>query len=103
MTAKVRLSYTSVTDLLQKAKVNYKGKKPFDVYKRLPDMYDLAEKARMQGDEETQYILLWRWLDSVDWLKKTPEYRDNKTFSLRNERANQVGSGICFIKLIVLK
>ena len=89
MTNKAALQYISIDDLLLKAKVDYRKIKPSNIYKRLPIMYDFAEKARMQGNEETQYIMLQRWSNSVEWLRKTPEYKDDK-YSLQNMRANQI-------------
>lgn len=103
MTEKTPLRYTSIKDLLQIARINYKGKRPSDIYKRLPDMFNLAENAKIRGDEENQYIMLRRWLNCIDWLKTTQEYKDDKTFSLTNIHVNQVGSGVCFIKLIIHK
>lgn len=101
MSEKKPLHYTNVKDLLQMAVINYKGKRPSDIYKRLPNMYNLAESAKKQGDEENQYIMLRRWLNCIEWLKSTQEYKDDKTFSLTNMHVNQVGSGVCFIKLII--
>lgn len=99
MTNKAALQYTSINDLLLKAKVDYRKIKPSNIYKRLPSMYDFAEMARTKGDEEMQYIMLQRWSNSIEWLKRTPEYKDDK-YSLPNMRANQVGSGVSFVKLI---
>lgn len=101
MSDKMPLHYASVTELLQAAKVNWKGKKPSDVCKRLPEMYNLARADGRKGDEEKQYIYLWRWLNCIEWLKSTQEYKDDKSVSLKNMHVNQVGSGVCFIKLIV--
>lgn len=85
-----QLRYTNINDLLHKCRIDYKGMKPSNVYKRLSSMRDLAEKAKNQGDEEMRYIMLKRWLNSVEWLKKTPEYRDDKTFNLVIMRVNQM-------------
>ncbi|KOC65313.1 Ubiquitin carboxyl-terminal hydrolase 8 [Habropoda laboriosa] len=90
MSEKNPLRYTSIKDLLQVATIKYKGKRPSDVYKRLPEMYNLAENARLRGDEEDQYILLRRWMNSIDWLKSTPEYKEDKILSLTNMRVNQI-------------
>ncbi|XP_006572431.2 ubiquitin carboxyl-terminal hydrolase 8 isoform X1 [Apis mellifera] len=90
MTEKTPLRYTSIKDLLQIARINYKGKRPSDIYKRLPDMFNLAENAKIRGDEENQYIMLRRWLNCIDWLKTTQEYKDDKTFSLTNIHVNQI-------------
>ncbi|CAK9800857.1 Ubiquitin carboxyl-terminal hydrolase 8 [Anthophora quadrimaculata] len=84
------LCYTSIKELSQLAIIKYKGKRPSDVCKRLPEMYSLAETARLKGDQEKQYILLRRWLNSIDWLKSTPEYKDDKIFSLSNIHVNQI-------------
>lgn len=90
MTSEKSLKYTGVEDLLQRAKINYKGKKPIEVYKRLPAMYKLAESAMMKRDEEEQYIMLKRWLNSVEWLKTTQEYKDDKKFILSNMNPDQI-------------
>ncbi|OAD53212.1 Ubiquitin carboxyl-terminal hydrolase 8 [Eufriesea mexicana] len=90
MSEKKPLHYTNVKDLLQMAVINYKGKRPSDIYKRLPNMYNVAENAKKQGDEENQYIMLRRWLNCIEWLKNTQEYKDDKTFSLTNMNVNQI-------------
>ncbi|KAF3423965.1 hypothetical protein E2986_05418 [Frieseomelitta varia] len=90
MSGKVSLRYTSYKELLQKSRVDYKGKRPSDICKRLPNMYNEAQNAKLQGDEEKQYIMLRRWLDSIEWLKNTQEYKNDKTFSLTNIHVNQI-------------
>ncbi|XP_026666636.1 ubiquitin carboxyl-terminal hydrolase 8-like isoform X2 [Ceratina calcarata] len=89
MSSKESLQYTSVEDLLQKAKINYKEKKPVEVYKRLSAMYKLAETAKIKRDEEQQYIMLKRWLNSMEWLKTTREYKDDKKFSVNVDQMNE--------------
>lgn len=101
MSDRASLRYTSTKDLLLKAAINFKDKRPSDIFKRLPEMYNLAETARIQRDEENQFIMLKRWLNCIEWLKSTQESKDGKTFSLSNMHVNQVGSGVCFIKLII--
>ncbi|KAG7197506.1 hypothetical protein KM043_007185 [Ampulex compressa] len=90
MSDTTRRRYTSIEDLLQQTKIDYKGLKPCNIYMRLPRMRELAEKARRSGDHETQYIMLKRWLDSVEWLKQTQEYRNDKSYYLANMRTNQI-------------
>lgn len=97
MSKKVSLQYSSIKDLQQKTRINYTGKKPSDIYKRLPDMYNLAENAKLQGEEEKQYIMLKRWMNCIDWLKTTREYRDDRTFL--NMHIKQVGSGYALLNL----
>ncbi|XP_015429538.1 PREDICTED: ubiquitin carboxyl-terminal hydrolase 8 [Dufourea novaeangliae] len=84
------LHYTSINDLLQKTNINYKNKKPAHIYNRLPQMYNMAEDSRKNGNEEVQYIMLKRWLNSIEWLKTTHEYKDDKTHSLPHMHANQI-------------
>ncbi|XP_071871769.1 ubiquitin carboxyl-terminal hydrolase 8 isoform X1 [Bombus fervidus] len=91
MSKKVSLQYSSIKDLQQKTRINYIGKKPSDIYKRLPDMYNLAENAKLQGEEEKQYIMLKRWMNCIDWLKTTREYRDDRTFlNMHIKQINEV-------------
>lgn len=60
-------------------------------------MYNLAENAKLQGEEEKQYIMLKRWMNCIDWLKTTREYRDDRTFL--NMHIKQVGSGYALLNL----
>ncbi|TGZ42240.1 hypothetical protein DBV15_07808 [Temnothorax longispinosus] len=60
---------------LQKAKINFAGKKPRNVYRRLLGMREKSDLAKKQGDDETAYIMLKRWLNSVEWLRRTREDR----------------------------
>nr|XP_003703489.1 PREDICTED: ubiquitin carboxyl-terminal hydrolase 8-like isoform X1 [Megachile rotundata]XP_012141270.1 PREDICTED: ubiquitin carboxyl-terminal hydrolase 8-like isoform X1 [Megachile rotundata]XP_012141271.1 PREDICTED: ubiquitin carboxyl-terminal hydrolase 8-like isoform X1 [Megachile rotundata]XP_012141272.1 PREDICTED: ubiquitin carboxyl-terminal hydrolase 8-like isoform X1 [Megachile rotundata] len=90
MSDKVPLHYTCMKDLLLKAKINFYHKKPTDIYKRLPDMYNMAENAKRLGDEEKQFIMLRRWLDCIEWLKSTQEYKDDKASTLSNMHVNQI-------------
>ncbi|CAL7938989.1 unnamed protein product [Xylocopa violacea] len=90
MSEKTPMRYNSMKDLLQMARINYKGKRPSDIYKRLPEMFNLAEDARIRGDEEYQYIMLRRWLNCIEWLKSTQEYKGEKAFSSSNMRVNQI-------------
>ncbi|KYN02885.1 PREDICTED: ubiquitin carboxyl-terminal hydrolase 8-like [Cyphomyrmex costatus] len=71
MSNATNLMYTSINDLVQKAKINYTGKEPRNVYQRLPAMRQNSDLAKKQGDDEKAYIFLKRWLDSVEWLKRT--------------------------------
>ncbi|XP_029038135.1 ubiquitin carboxyl-terminal hydrolase 8-like isoform X1 [Osmia bicornis bicornis] len=92
------LRYTSIKDLLLKAAINFKDKRPSDIFKRLPEMYNLAETARIQGDKENQFIMLKRWLNCIEWLKSTQEYKDGKTFSLSNMHFNQINEARKILK-----
>ncbi|XP_077270514.1 uncharacterized protein LOC143901807 [Temnothorax americanus] len=80
MSNTTNLTFTCVNDLLQKAKINFAGKEPRNVYQRLPAMRVKSDLARKQGDEETAYIMLKRWLDSVEWLKRT-RVKDGKSYA----------------------
>ncbi|XP_071553490.1 uncharacterized protein [Temnothorax nylanderi] len=71
MSNATNLKFSCVNDLLQKAKINFAGKEPRNVYQRLPAMREKSDLAKKQGDDETAYIMLKRWLDSVEWLRRT--------------------------------
>ncbi|XP_078040551.1 ubiquitin carboxyl-terminal hydrolase 8 [Augochlora pura] len=90
MTEKGTLKYTSINELLQKAKVDYRNKKPIEVSKRLPIMYNNAAENAKQGNEEDQYIMLRRWLNSVEWLKTTQEYKTDKLYSPTHLNVNRI-------------
>ncbi|RLU22130.1 hypothetical protein DMN91_006510 [Ooceraea biroi] len=75
------LGYTCLNDLVKQARVNYAGKEPRSVYQRLPTMRQKFEVAKRNGDDETAYIFSKRWLDTVEWLKKTQDYKDGKSIS----------------------
>lgn len=66
-----KLTHTCVNDLVQKAKVSFTGKEPRYVYQRLPAMREIADEAIKERDYEKAYIMLKRWLDSADWLRRT--------------------------------
>ncbi|XP_076169965.1 ubiquitin carboxyl-terminal hydrolase 8 isoform X1 [Ptiloglossa arizonensis] len=89
VTEKTPLRYTSINELQQMAKVNFRDVKPSNIYKRLPKMYNIAEKFKKKGDEEGQYIMLQRWLNCVEWLKNIQEYKDDKMI-LTNMHVNQI-------------
>ncbi|XP_076644083.1 uncharacterized protein LOC143354148 [Halictus rubicundus] len=90
MSEKRSLTYTSINDLLQKAKVDYVNKRPTEVCKRLPVMYNKAEDKAKHGNEEDRFIMLTRWLNSIEWLKTTYEYKDDKIYSLTDLSVNQI-------------
>ncbi|XP_043250566.1 ubiquitin carboxyl-terminal hydrolase 8-like [Colletes gigas] len=81
MTEKTALKYNSVNELQQKAKINYRSMQPSYVYMKLHDLSTLAENNRKKGDEESQYIMLFRWLMCFNWLKSMHEYKDDKMFT----------------------
>jgi len=89
------LEYTCVNDLVKQAKVNYAGMEPRSVYQRLPGMRQKSEAAKKNGDDEAAYILLKRWLDTVDWLKKTQNYKDGK--SIYSTNIDQVRNGVAML------
>ncbi|XP_071577630.1 uncharacterized protein [Temnothorax nylanderi] len=62
------MKFTCVNDLLQNAKINFAGRKPNNVYLRLPAMRINSDLAKERGDDETAYIELKKWLDTVEWL-----------------------------------
>ncbi|XP_071581518.1 uncharacterized protein [Temnothorax nylanderi] len=91
MSNATNLTFTCVNDLLQKGKINFAGKKPRNVYQRLPVMRKMSDLAKKQGDDEAAYIMLKRWLDSVEWLKDGKSvfsYATNMTVDQINEVKN---------------
>ncbi|XP_067203764.1 ubiquitin carboxyl-terminal hydrolase 8-like isoform X2 [Linepithema humile] len=79
MSETAKMTYTCIIDLEKKAKINFVGKEPRSVYARLPDMKLKSETAKKQGDDETAYIMLKRWLNTVLWLKRTPDSKEGKS------------------------
>lgn len=61
------------------AKVDYMKKEPRDVYLRLSGMRQRSDTAKKEGDDETAYIMLKRWLDTVEWLKRHKDSKDGKS------------------------
>ncbi|XP_011690756.1 PREDICTED: ubiquitin carboxyl-terminal hydrolase 8-like isoform X2 [Wasmannia auropunctata] len=91
MSNATKLTYTCVNDLVQKAKINFAGKDPRNVHQRLSAMRQKADLARKQGDDETAFILTKRWLDAVEWLKrshKSTAYATSTTVDQINEVKN---------------
>lgn len=93
MSNATNLRYTCINDLVQKAKINYTGKEPRSVYQRLPAMRESSDSAKKQGDDEKAYILLKRWLDSVEWLRRTHN-KDGKSAYAASMTIDQVRSSI---------
>jgi len=93
MSNATNLTYTCVNDLLQKAKINFVGKEPRSVYQRLPAMRQISDQAKKDGDDETAYIFLKRWLDSVEWLRRTHN-KDGKSAYATSMTVDQVRSGV---------
>ncbi|KAL6429093.1 hypothetical protein ACFW04_008107 [Cataglyphis niger] len=79
-----------VNDLVQIAKINFTGKEPHNIYARLPAMRQKSEAARKEGDDETAYIFLKRWLNSVEWIKKTRDYKAGKSIYSTNMTVDQI-------------
>lgn len=88
------LRYTCVSDLVKQTKINYARKEPRSVYQRLPTMRESGEAAKKKGDDETAYMFLNRWLDTVEWLKKTQDYKDSKSIYSTNMTIDQVRSRV---------
>ncbi|CAL1681665.1 unnamed protein product [Lasius platythorax] len=84
------LKYSCVNELVQAARINFTGKEPHNVYSRLPAMRKKFEAARNQGDDETAYIFLRRWLNSVEWIKKSREYKAGKSIYSTNMTVDQI-------------
>lgn len=100
----VKLQFNSMNDLIQKAKIDLVGKPPHKVYDRLPLMQKKSNEARQSGDDETAYIMLKRWLDTAEWLKRSQNYRSKSIQSVNiNITTEQVGNNICIAKTIRLQ
>ncbi|KAL6255320.1 hypothetical protein P5V15_013660 [Pogonomyrmex californicus] len=89
MSDATNLSYTCVNDLVQKAKINFAGKEPRSVYQRLPAMRQKCDQARKDGDDEIAYIMLKRWIDSVEWLRRTHN-KDGKLSYVTSMTVDQI-------------
>ncbi|EZA51726.1 hypothetical protein X777_09482, partial [Ooceraea biroi] len=63
------LGYTCVNDLVKQARVNCVGKKPRSMYQRLSTMRQKSEMVKKNGNDKTAYILLKRWLDTINEVK----------------------------------
>lgn len=85
----MKLTFTCINDLVQKAKIDFAGKEPRGVYERLSAMRQKSEQAKKQGDYETAYIMLKRWLDSVEWLRRT-HVKNGKSVYAKSMTVDQV-------------
>lgn len=90
MSNTANLKYTRIADLVQKARVDVRGKDPRNVYSRLPSMRQKSDEARKAGDDENAYIMLQRWLEMVDWIRKSADYKSNKTLYSANINIDKV-------------
>lgn len=97
------LTYRCINDLLQVAKVNFTGKEPHNIYSRLSAMRKMSEEARNQGNDEKAYIYLKRWLNSVEWIKRTRDYKAGKSIYSTNMTVDQVGSYVQCVWVYVLQ
>ncbi|RLU18415.1 hypothetical protein DMN91_008772 [Ooceraea biroi] len=79
MPKEAKLGYTCVNDLAKQARVNYAGKETRSVYQRLPTMRQKSEMAKKDDNDEPAYIPLKRRQNTVEWLKKTQDYKDGKS------------------------
>ncbi|XP_012281573.1 ubiquitin carboxyl-terminal hydrolase 8 [Orussus abietinus] len=83
----------SMSDLIKLTKVNIYNKTPSGVCKKLPSVKDRGEKAKKAGERKKAYVLFKRWLNTVEWLKKTREYKENEklyTAYVPNTQINEV-------------
>ncbi|XP_072764207.1 uncharacterized protein [Anoplolepis gracilipes] len=80
----------SINDLIQIAQITFLGKKIHNVYSRLPAMRQKSEVARKQGDDETAFIFLKRWLNAVEWIKKTRDYKADNSIYSTNMTVDQI-------------
>jgi len=94
MSETAKMTYTCMNDLEKHAKINLLGKEPRSVSSRLSALKQKSETATMQGDDETAYIMLKRWLDIVLWLKKTPDLKESKSIYAAKITLDQVKCGV---------
>lgn len=90
MSNSANLKYTCIADLVKKAKVSLTKMEPRSVNSRLPTMRQKSDDARKEGDDENAYILLQRWLETVEWIRKTTDYKTSKSVYSSNINADQV-------------
>jgi hypothetical protein len=93
MSNAMNLKFTCIKDLEQRTKVAFAGKEPRCVYQRLPTMREMSDQAKKKGDDETAYIMLKRWLDSVEWLRRARN-KDGKSAYATSITVGQVRSCI---------
>lgn len=87
------LTFSSINELVQKAKINFTGMEPRNVYQRLPAMRERSDLAKKHGDDETAYIMLKRWLNSVEWLRRIHN-RNGKSAYAASMTVEQVRSDV---------
>ncbi|XP_020293462.1 uncharacterized protein LOC109859531 [Pseudomyrmex gracilis] len=90
MSNTANLKYTCIADLVKKAKVNMAGKEPRSVNSRLPTMRQKSDDLRKEGDDENAYIMLQRWLETVEWIRKTTDYKNSKSVYSTNINTDQI-------------
>lgn len=56
-------------------------------------MREMSDQAKKEGNDETAYIMLKRWLNSVEWLKRTRN-KDGKSAYATSMTVDQVRSDI---------
>lgn len=93
----MKLTYTCVNDLVLKAKIDFTGKEPRSIYERLSAMRQKSDQAKKRGDFETAYIMLKRWLDSVEWLRRT-HVKNGKSVYAASMTVDQVGDDVSKIR-----
>lgn len=71
------------------------------MYERLAAMRHKSDLARKQGDYEIAYIMLKRWLDSVEWLRRTP-VKNGKSVYATSMTADQVRDDVSKITSPIL-
>lgn len=80
----------NVLSLISKSIIDFKNKKPRDVATRLKSMHDNGLLAKKNKKYDTAFVLLKRYLNSIEWIKTTKDYRDNPLFYESHMPINQV-------------
>lgn len=63
------------------------------MYKRLSAMREKSDEYKKQGDYEGAYILLKKWLNSVEWLRRT-HIKNGKSVYATSMTVEQVRSDV---------
>ncbi|XP_066588706.1 ubiquitin carboxyl-terminal hydrolase 8-like [Prorops nasuta] len=84
-----------INELKQKYKtVNYTGKNPIEIHKRLPIIQHHAENERREGHDKQAFIYFNRWLEAVKWLKTTKEYKTGKLQDISTSQINEIEKSV---------
>ncbi|KAK0091362.1 hypothetical protein PV326_003335, partial [Microctonus aethiopoides] len=80
----------NIISLISKSIIDYKNKKPRDVATRLKSMHDNGLLDKKNKKYDSAFVLLKRYLNSIEWIKTTKDYRDNPLFYKSHMPINQI-------------